>query len=323
MPALFYHYRKLLLTVTLCCYAMFVGAQAFMRPNEWKKYKREIFVTMGTANFLGDLGGRAGAGKDYSPVDLNFNQSRTAFGFGARYKLKRSVNVSAKFSYLNVKGDDASTKDPFRNNRNLNFKSNIYELSGRLEGGWQSTKRGGNRYGIRKNFGKMKAVTHNLYGFVGMGVFYYNPKGQMANGEWIPLYPLHTEGQGLVGGPKQYSRISISIPVGGYYKLTLNKIWSIGVEFSYRKTFTDYIDDVGGTYYDPTKLVAAYGTLSAQMADPSLGLDPNLITATQPNADGSPAQRGDRQKDSFMSLEITAGYIFKQKRKSARLRSKF
>jgi hypothetical protein len=134
---------------------------------------------------------------------------------------------------------------------------------------------------------------------------------------------LQTEGQALPGGSKQYSRINFSIPVGGYYKLTLNKVWSIGLEFSYRKTFTDYIDDVGGGYYDPQALAAAYGPLSAQMADPSRGKDPGLITATKPNADGTPAQRGDKQKDSFMSLEIKGTYIFKKQRKSARLRSKF
>src|SRR3954466_5982968 len=94
--------------------AHLIYSQAFMRPNEWKKYKREVFVTLGTANFLGDLGGRPGKGTDYRPVDLNFNQSRSAFGFGARYKLKRAVNVAAKFSYLNVKGDDAMTYDPYR-----------------------------------------------------------------------------------------------------------------------------------------------------------------------------------------------------------------
>ncbi len=63
-------------------------AQSFMRPNEWKKYKRELFVSVGTSNFLGDLGGQKGKGKDYSPADLNFNQSRTAFGVGARYKFR-------------------------------------------------------------------------------------------------------------------------------------------------------------------------------------------------------------------------------------------
>ncbi len=297
-----------------------VVAQSFMRPNEWKKYKKEVFVTVGTSNFLGDLGGGKGAGKDYSPRDLNFNQSRTAFGVGGRYKLQRAINLAVKFNYLNVRGSDASAKDSIRFNRNLNFKSNIYELSARLEFGYQSSRRGGSKYGIRRNYGRMKNMTHNLYAFIGLGGFYYNPKGQRANGEWVDLRPLHTEGQGLPGGPKQYSKFSISIPVGAYYKLTINKKWSLGVEFCYRKTFTDYIDDVGTSYYNPQALDAAYGPLSAEMSDPNLGRIPG---ATMPAGDGTPAQRGDRQKDAFMSLELSVGYTFKKQRRSARLRSKF
>lgn len=312
--------KRYILFLLSSVFAYAIQAQSFMRPNEWKKYKREVFVTVGTSNFLGDLGGQSGKGKDYSPADLNFNQSRTAFGFGARYKLKRSINVSAKFSYLNVRGDDAKTNNVFRNNRNLNFKSNIFELSARLEAGYQSTKRGGSKYGVRRNYGRMKNITHNLYGFAGVGAFYFNPKGQTADGKWVALRPLHTEGQGLEGGPKQYSNYSIAIPLGAYYKVTFNKIWSVGIEFCYRKTFTDYIDDVGTSYYDPAALTDAYGSLSAEMADPSLG---DIPFATAPAGDGTPAQRGDRQKDSYMSLELTVSYIFKKQRKSARLRSKF
>jgi len=297
-----------------------VEAQSFMRPNEWKKYKRELFVSVGTSNFLGDLGGQKGKGKDYSPADLNFSQSRTAFGIGGRYKLKRSVNVSAKFNYLNVSGNDAKTDNIFRKNRNLNFKSNIFELSLRGEIGYQSTKRGSSRYGVRRNYGRMKNITHNLYGFAGLGAFYFNPKGQTADGDWVALRPLHTEGQGLEGGPKQYSNFSMNLIGGVYYKVTINKIWSVGIEFCYRKTFTDYIDDVGTRYYDPNALAAAYGPQAAAMADPNLGLIPG---ATSPDGSGLAAQRGDTQKDTYMSLEVTVGYIFKKARKSARLRSKF
>lgn len=311
---------KRTIALLLLFFSYAVQAQNFMRPNEWKKYKREVFVSLGTSNFLGDLGGQSGKGKDYSPADLNFSQSRTAIGFGARYKLQRSVNVAAKFNYLNVKGDDAKTEDDFRNNRNLNFKSNIYELSVRIEAGYQSTKRGGSRYGIRKNYGRMKNITQNLYGFIGLGGFYFNPKGRKADGTWVALRPLHTEGQGLPGGPKQYSNFSISLPMGVYYKVTFNKKWAVGVEFCYRKTFTDYIDDVSTSYYDPDLLTEAYGPLSAEMSDPSLGKIPD---ATKPDGFGNPAQRGDRQKDTYISLEITASYIFKKQRRSARLRSKF
>lgn len=291
-----------------------------MRPNEWKKYKREVFVTLGTSNFLGDLGGKLKDGRDYSPADINFNQSRLAVGFGGRYKIKRWANVAGKFSFLNVRGNDAEATNIYRNNRNLNFKSNIYELSVRIEAGYQSTKRGASKYGVRRNYGRMKNITHNLYGFVGVGAFYFNPKGQRSNGDWVALRPLHTEGQGLDGGPKQYSKVSMSFPLGAYYKLTLNKKWSFGIELSYRPTRSDYIDDVSSSYYDPQLLGDAYGPLSVEMADPNLGLIPG---ATMPAGDGTPAQRGDTQRDSYMSLEITASYIFKKQRKSARLRSKF
>lgn len=291
-----------------------------MRPNEWKKYKREVFVTLGPSNFLGDLGGGNKEGTNFGPSDLDLNQTRIAMGFGARYKLTRFVNVAGKFSYLAVRGDDAATEDIYRKNRNLNFRSNIYELSGRLEIGYQSTKRGGNRYGIRKNYGRGKNYTHNIFAFAGLGGFYFNPKGVDESGKIHKLRPLHTEGQGLPGGPKQYSNFNLSIPMGFYYKLTINKIWSVGLEFCHRKTFTDYIDDVSTVYYDPVALTNAYGPLSAQMADPSLGLIPG---ASSPASDGTPAQRGDSRKDSFMSLELSVSYIFKKQRKSARLRSKF
>lgn len=309
---------------TLCILFILTGtgfAQSYSRQSEWKKYKKEVFITVGSANFLGDLGGGAKDGRDYSPADLDPSQTRTAFGVGYRQKIKRYLNVAGKLNYLIVKGNDAETTNPYRNNRNLNFRSNIFEISGRAEFGYMSSRTGGNRYGIKKNYSAAsRALTHNVFGFIGIGVFYFNPQGMNAAGNYVKLRPLHTEGQGLPGGPKQYSNISISIPVGVYYKVVINKKWSLGVELAWRKTFTDYIDDVGSQYYDAKALEAAYGPASAAMADPSKG---DIYGASLPAADGTPAIRGDKQKDSYMTFEITAGYIFKQKRKSARLRSKF
>ncbi|MDO8999124.1 MAG: DUF6089 family protein [Bacteroidota bacterium] len=312
--------RKVLILFILSFFVLVSEAQNFTRPGEWKKYRKEVFISIGTSNFLGDLGGRDQIGKDYSPVDLELSQTRTAFGLGYRYKIDKWINVVGKFNYLIVKGDDALTQEIYRNNRNLNFKSNIFELAGRVEIGYTSSKTG-NRYGIKRTLSRRhKANNHSFYVFAGVGGFYYNPKGRDASGNYIKLRPLHTEGQGLAGGPKQYSNYSVCIPLGAYYKMTINKQWSVGLEFAWRKTFTDYIDDVGTTYYDNGFLKAAYGPVSAAMADPNKG---NIYGQTLPNADGTGGQRGDLQKDSYISLEVTVGYIFKQKRKRARLRSKF
>ena len=316
--------KKLVLLFAFIVSTLVISAQQFRRPGDWKVYRKEVFFTMGTSNFLGDLGGRDQFGIDYSPVDMDLSATKTAFGIGARYKLLKWFNAVGKFNYLLLSGDDAFTKDKYRNNRNLNFKSSVLELSGRFEIGYHSAKGGiSNRYSIKKTLGRrMKLNTHSLFIFGGVGTFFFNPKGRNSSGDYVRLRPLHTEGQGLPGGPKQYSNFSFCIPVGAFYKYTVDKQWSFGIEFSWRKTFTDYIDDVSTRYYDPIKLEENYGPLSAAMADPSKG---NIYGATMPSGDGTAAQRGDSQYDSYVSLEVTVGYIMKQKRRNrrAKLRSKF
>ena len=48
------------------------SAQYFLKSTEWKKYRKEIYLGIGGANFLGDLGGLDRIGTDYSPADLEF-----------------------------------------------------------------------------------------------------------------------------------------------------------------------------------------------------------------------------------------------------------
>lgn len=296
-------------------------SQNFTRPNDWKKYRKEVVFQGGASEFLGDLGGLNKIGTDFSPVDLEFVLTRPAFSLAYRYKFAKNFNIHTSFNYLLVAGDDKLTTEPFRNNRNLNFKSNIFELAVRAEVSFFASKVG-HRYGIKKTLARRhKGKSNEFILFAGIGGFYFNPKGKNpATGQYEKLYPLHTEGQGLPDGPKQYKRISISIPMGIAWRMTLNKLWCVGLEFNYRKTFTDYIDDVHGTYYNKTALASAYGTKSVIMADPSLG---DIPGATAPNGDGSGAQRGDKEKDSYMALQITIGRFFPPKRKKTKLRSKF
>jgi len=296
-----------------------LSAQNFVRSSDWKKYRKEVIFQAGISEFLGDLGGRNQIGKDYSPVDLEFSMTRPAVSVAYRYKITKFMNWHTSFNYMMVSGNDNLTSEPYRNNRNLNFKSNIFELATRIELGYFSNKVG-HRYGIRRTLSKrMKSRSWEVVGFVGIGGFYYNPKGKGPSG-WVKLRPLHTEGQGLPGGPKQYSNYAVSIPMGVAYRMILSKKWCVGLEINYRKTFTDYIDDVSTVYYDNAALKANYGDLSAAMADPSKGL---IYGATAPNGDGTGAQRGDKQKDSYMTFQVTVGHFFGVKKGKARLRSKF
>ena len=313
------HIVALLLASHFCIQNLYSQGGGFNRVNEWKKYRKEIVFMVGASEFLGDLGGLNKTGTDYSPVDLEFALTRPAITAGYRYKVTKNFNWFSSFNYLLVAGDDKLTTEKFRNNRNLNFKSNIFELSTRAELAF-FRNRAGHRYNIRNASNRHKNRTWELLGFVGIGVFYYNPKGKQPGGGFVKLQPLHTEGQGLPGGPKQYKRVAISIPIGISFRYMLNKYWSVGAEINYRKTFTDYIDDVSTVYYDKFKLDQAYGPTSVLMSDPSKG---NVVGATSPDAAGNAAQRGDKQKDSFMGVQITVGRFFPPKRSKTKLRSKF
>ena len=298
-----------------------VISQNFARAADWKKYRKEVILQLGVAEFLGDLGGLDKIGTHNSPVDLEIVLTRPAVSLAYRYKFAKNFNVHTSFNYLLVAGDDKLTAEPFRHNRNLNFKSNIFEIATRAEFSLFSNKVG-HRYGIKKTLSRRKkSRSWEWIGFIGIGAFYFNPKGLNSSGQYVKLRPLHTEGQGLPGGAKQYSNFAISIPMGIAFRTIINKQWCVGLEFNYRKTFTDYIDDVSTVYYDNAALSANYGPVSAQMADPNIGTVPG---ATLPDGAGFGAQRGNsKDMDAYMGLQITIGRFFAKKRGKSRLRSKF
>ena len=311
------------LLLVLCGFVSFnsLFSQALKRPNAWKKYSKELIISVGASGFLGDLGGRDRIGKDFSPVDLELSATKPSLSAAFRYKFNKKWNWHSSFNYLALSGNDNLTQEKYRNNRNLNFKSNVFEVATRVEFGISSIRRVG-VYSLKKTLGKTSRTrAYELIGFVGVGAFYFNPKGlDAATGKYIALRPLHTEGQGLPNGPKQYKRISVSMPIGLSFHAILNKYWSAGLELNYRFTLTDYIDDVSGRYYNNNDLKQAYGATAASMADPSKG---DVTGASSPNADGTGAQRGDKNKDSFMTLQVSVGRFFPPKRGRTKLRSKF
>ncbi|MDE5742855.1 MAG: hypothetical protein K2H62_00715, partial [Bacteroidales bacterium] len=118
--------------------------------------------------------------------------------------------------------------------------------------------------------------------------YYFND--QTDRTEWVALQPLHTEGQGLNDGPKNYSLTQFAIPFGIGFRYSISPRVAIGVEWTMRLTFSDYIDDVGGVYYDQNRLFTEYGPLSAYFGDP----------AEDKHAAG--AQRGDKNTFDWYSF---------------------
>src|SRR5690606_20202463 len=94
----------------------------------------------------------------------------------------------------------------------------------------------------------------------------------------------------------KYSRINMAISYGGGIKYSLDKQWSIGLEFGMRKTFSDYIDDASSVYVDQAQIIAYANSnnldpaKAAYFADPNLNI-PEAIVSPGPIAAGQ--QRGD------------------------------
>lgn len=207
-----------------------------------KSQRSEIGAFGGISFYLGDL----------NPTHL-FAQPQAAGGLIYRYNLSPRWALKADFIFSKVSGSDALTNDGYE--RNLSFFSPLTELSvvGEL-----------NFFKLYNSIGKNR---FSPYIFAGFTVFSFNPKAEL-NGTVYELQSLGTEGQGLEGGPKkQYALTSVALPFGIGLKCTIGRHLSIGAEWGMRYTFTDYLDDVGGVYYDNNRLREMRGDIVADIAD--------------------------------------------------------
>ena len=301
---------KLITTTIFFFTFLFVFSQAsyFNSQNNWSRNKKELVFNLGVTQFLGDLGGGKGVGKDYSLADLNIAATNINMGVGFRYRFHRFFATTTMLNFGMIKGDDALSKESIRKARNLSFRSPFLNLSQRFEWIIYANEKIGSRYGMK---GGAKNHNFQLYVFGGIGLAYFNPQAKY-QGKWTNLRPLKTEGQGMENGAKNYLPITATIPAGLGMKFGIAKMWTLGIEAMYLKTFSDYIDDVGGTYYDPAILNQNIGPASAYLSNPS----------ETPNLFNPGSQRGDKEKDAVFYLNVVATKNLTYKNYSSNLKIK-
>ena len=256
------------LTLLLAAAISFAQHTNFNTQRNWSLNKKEIMFGVGATQFLGDLGGRDQIGTDYSLVDLDFPSTSIGGMIGYRYRFHPYWATTTSFNIGMLKGDDALTREIIRESRNLHFRSIIIELHQRIEVIVLANEKFGNRYSLSRHSKRMKNHNEQLYLFSGVGICYFNPKARY-NGSWVALRPLSTEGQGLVDGPEKVRPITATIPLGVGFRFGLNRMWRMGIEATYVKTFSDYIDDVSTVYYDRDALLAQVGPEAAFLSNPS------------------------------------------------------
>lgn len=209
----------------------------------------EIGVCGGVSFYMGDL----------NPKNV-FNGSRPAGGILFRYNINPRLSFKATALFGSLEASDAKTGDLARN---LSFRSPISEISAQVE------------LNFLKLYNEKGLNPFSPYIFVGISVFSFNPQAKY-NDTWYDLQPLGTEGQELYQtdinisttyDAKRYSLTGISIPFGIGLRYNFLKYYSVGLEWGFRKTFTDYIDDVSGNYVSRNLFLSARSQLVADLAD--------------------------------------------------------
>lgn len=201
--------------------------------------RSSVNLSAGIANYGGDL----------QQKRVTFNKAGTALGLGLSYSLTSRLHVRGEYLFAKIGADDKQNSKLDLQERNLNFKANLHEVSATLQ----------------YDFMNIETYKFTPYIFAGVAYFKASPYTFDVNGNKYYLAGLGTEGQGLNGDTKPYNTKHISIPFGGGLKMMVTDIIGVSFEAGFRKTFTDYIDDVSGNYADFTAL-NNYNPISAELA---------------------------------------------------------
>ena len=229
-----------------------------------------------------EIGGMLGGSNYHGDVAYNIVPKETNFSGGAffKYNFNEYWTVRPTLSYLQISGADSNFSE--YKLRNLSFRNNIYEFSNVVEFNFQP-------FSNRTIHNKTSA-----YALLGLALFMHKPEA-MLNDEWVELHPLKTENQ-------RYRLLQISVPVGVGVKHALTRNLIVGFEAGWRKTFTDYLDDVSANYADPNAGGATYRAL----ADRSYEVSENgARLASEGDVRGDP-----NLKDWYFQTAFSISYRF-------------
>ncbi|MCB0705620.1 MAG: hypothetical protein KDC34_09940 [Saprospiraceae bacterium] len=208
----------------LCC----LGTRLHAQYNT-----TELGMFYGFSTYLGDL----------QQERFEVAECHAAYGAFLRYNLNRAISWKWHLYKGTISGSDENYDGLLVRERNLHFRSDLYEVGTQFEITFL-------------HFGEKDRRVAAPYVFVGVSAFYFNPEARW-EGKWVALQPLGTEGQWLDAYPEKepYDLVQWSIPMGIGFNINIGKRINLGFEIGFRQTFTDYLDDVSGTYPDQQLLV--------------------------------------------------------------------
>lgn len=255
-----------------------------------------FFVILGTVELSAQRthSFSVGGGISYYYGDLTdkFNNVFVRPSATASYSYYFQPNLRFRLgaTYSQIGAADSLANDPARIDRNLHFRSDIFEGSATVVYEFIRDKRFGISWISKPHI--------SPYVFGGVAMFSYNPRAQL-DGQWHDLQPLGTEGQFIEGGdyPDPYSKLQVSLPVGAGITVRFMDYVGASFEIGQRTTLTDYLDDVSTNYPDLGQLAETSGTVAAALSNRSGVLNNNVGKRGNPGAN-----------DSYMFFNFTLTY---------------
>ncbi|WP_284284361.1 type IX secretion system protein PorG [Portibacter lacus] len=255
---------KNILIIACCFVSTLSNAQKGWELGPW----------IGISNYFGDLN-----------TNFDFTEIGPAAGVIARYNWNNRINSKMGLNYTFLYGDDQDSPNSFENRRNLSFRTDLVDFTAQMEFNFFPYIHGSKEY----------FFTPYLLG--GINILYFNPRAKLDD-EWHALRPLGTEGQ-AVG--EEYGIINGGVVLGGGFKWDLNRDWSFNIEIALKRLFTDYLDDVSGTYPNATSLRARRGDIAAELSDRSVGEKIGELGRQRGNS---------RDKDTYTMFGVGLVYYF-------------
>lgn len=284
------------------------------------QYALDYGFAIGTANYLGDIGGDDLTRQDFA-ADLHYGQTKLSTHVFARYRVSSAFAVRAQLGTVYLEDYDNLSTNPARRTRNAHFRNYVNELSLRGEINLFSKPM------ITRYTSKLR-VGVNTYATLGVTGFVHNPQAQLnrdaaeyhyAQGNittnpsqlnydrWYDLRDVGTE-------KLTYGSAALGFPLGLGASFMVNYQFRVGIEFVWNLTLTDYIDDVSFTYADPeglddiglilsqpSSLVVAEAT---GVDNPEGYLDSFRWDAAYESPRGNPDKN-----DTYGTLQITASKV--------------
>lgn len=307
----------ILLCLTDSAKAQIGLSNEYIEPRGWS-----IGTSIGLSDLWGDIGTKSII--DHYNNASYFNKPCFMGGLFVRYSFHPSFAMRYGISYGTLYATDMWNKqkaekaanieaDAYqRYLRNLSVRSNIWEGQILME------------IAPFRFSSSSRAALRRFQPLVllGVAVMHFKPQAEFIdsatgiNHGYINLHDLKVEGNGFLysGAPNPYSLWQVVVPMGLGVRWDIGRRLSLGVEWMYRYTFTDYLDDVSGKYVDKSmyaqNLPADKAYVANQMQDKTWMINKNLPKHGSDEFRGNPSI-----KDGYSTFGLTL--VFKIPSKKA------